>query len=379
MTITVEVNGDRFEGFTSAQVNLRLDAVADTFSFSATADGPFPFKGGDIVSVFADGEQVTKGAIELLAVASRGREHDITFEGRSLTGDLIDSSLGGVGADGRSLADLKATTMRGLCVRVVSHLGIDVEVIDAAPNAKRFSPETDIAAPEPGDNAFGFLERHSRKANVLLSSDPDGNLLITDAAGVEAPGAFVSNRLDSTEKNNVEKTEYSYDSTGRFNAYKVVTQANASSGGLAAAFNASKVADAAGDVVARDAALRSGRQLVLVMETPSGVSDARDRAKWERAVRRARGEVYSAEVSGFRNQVGALWAVNTIVQVDDDFASLSREMLVNQVTFTTSGSEGEAATVLTFVEKDAYELEIAEPIIETGDASGVAGLAGFFK
>ncbi len=369
--ITLEVNGTQYGGFTGAQVQLRLDALSNTFSFDATSNAgtAFPFKGGDACRIFVDDELVLTGNIELVTASYDNTNHSITFEGRDKTGDILDSSLGGKGADGIPISDMKAPiTLATICKRVISHIGSDVEVVDEVKPAA-FKASEFIASAEPGEGAFEFLEKYSRLRQVLLSSNADGNLLLTASSGEEI-AAVVSHRVGNPDgSNNVIRADVSYDSTGRYNLYKTFSQLNTSSGALAGFLSAVSVSSSDGKD-ATDEGVRAGRQLILISESPISGKDIPNRSTWEKNIRRARGRVYSAELSGFRDQSGNLWTLNTLPLVLDEFAGIENRMLVNTISFSNSHDAGTEKTVLGLIEKNAYTLELQEPTEKEGETTG---------
>lgn len=380
--IVLEVEGIQYGGFTSAQAQLRLDALSNTFSFDATSDraNPLPFRGGEACSVFVDGELVLTGNIEIVSAAYESNKHTISFQGRDKTGDLLDSSLGGKGSDDATpLADITRGnfSLQTLCRRVIAHIGADIVVVDEV-NPKLFKEAEDNAAPEPGQGAFEFLEKYSRKRQVLLSSDAQGNLLLTASRGETIDASIIHRIDDPGGANNVIRADVSYDSTGRFNLYRAISQLNTTPGSLAGTLAAASVASQGGQK-AIDDQIRKGRQLILVSEAAVSGTDSKDRATWEANIRKARGRVYSAELSGFRDQEGNLWRLNTLPQVIDQFAGIEARMLVNIVTFSTAISDGTEKVTLGFVEKNAYTLELEEPIEEkvgTGTGGLLPGVEG---
>ena len=179
----LEVNGTPYEHFTSASAEIRLDALSNTFSFTAvsTEKTPLPFKGGEPCRVLVDDEAVVTGFIEIVSGSHDAGSHTINIQGRDKTGDLLDSNIG-------SLSDLKETiTLKAIIEKVVANIGTTLTVIDEA-NPDPFNPAEDIQAPEPGDNAFQFLEALARKRQVLLTSNGDGNIVISQSPGIDSGG-----------------------------------------------------------------------------------------------------------------------------------------------------------------------------------------------
>lgn len=355
----IEVNGVQYSDFVQATTTQYLDSLSSIFSFKATAkDGaPLPFRGGEACKITVDGELTLTGYIELVNSSGNDEEHSIDISGRDKTGDLIDSMID-------SLSDIRAPiSLKSVIEKIVKHLGTDLTVIDNL-KPKLFNKAEDLAAPEPGQKAWDFIESLARKRQALLTSDPNGNIVITQASG-EFIDATLQNKIED-DANNVLTYSVSYDSTGRYNVYSIAGQLNPLAiltGG--ASSNSGTVSQIA---KVTDPEIRKGRQFVLIAEKAGSASEQKDRATWEANVRKARGRVYGATVDGFRNQLGELWAVNKIIKVEDEFAGINARMLVNTVQFSLD-EDGGRQTTLALVERDAYTLKISEP--EAPDELGV--------
>lgn len=355
--MTLQVGGIEYGGFMRANAEIRLDALSNTFGFVATPDRSMslPFSLGDACSVLVDGEAVVTGYIELINVDGDATSHTIEIQGRDRTGDLLDSSIG-------SLSDLRPPiTLEDVVKKVISHLGMDIAVISEF-SPKAFDKAEDLAAPEPGQNAFDFIEGLARKRQVLLTSNSQGNLVISRSSGTLV-NASIRNKVGDGG-NNVIQYAVSYDSTGRFNKYLFVSQLNPLALINAGSSSSTGVVNQQSLVV--DGIIRAGRQYVLVAENSSSAADQEKRATWEANIRKARGRVYSVTVPGFRNGSGDLWRVNTLVQVLDDFCRIDSRMLVNSVRYSVNGekdSEG-SQTVVSLVNKNAYTLELGEPVTD---------------
>jgi prophage tail gpP-like protein len=363
--VRIEINGIQYAGFVAANATSRLDTLSDTFAFEATSEeaDPLPFRLGDACSVWVDDEKVLTGFVELINVDGDSESHMIDIQGRDKTADLLDSTIG-------ALDDLKPPiSLKRALERVIQNIGSSLSVVDLEGPAL-FNAAEDLASPEPGQNAFEFAELLARKRQVLLTSDAEGRLVIASSTGTKVD-AWLRHRVDD-DTNNVISYSTSYDSTGRFNAYKAINQLNAGSPlNLAGIISTDTVVDQTSKVV-RDQQIRAGRQFVLVAESAFSAAEGEKRAKWERNIRRARGSFYSARVDGYRNQAGDLWAINTLVPVVDEYAGIRATMLVNSVNFTLEG-DGGTSTTLGLVEEDVYSIAAAEPE-EPSDEEGGLGI-----
>lgn len=361
MTMRLEVDSTEYEGFLSASVTLRLDALTNTFAFKATsADGaPLPFVGGEGCRVVVDGEAVLTGWIEIVNESHSATSHSISIQGRDLTSDLVDSTLPAIN-DIRGLG----LTLKGMIERVLQEIESAVKVIDLTP-IEPFSLTEDTASPDPGEGAFDFIEKYARKKQVLLTSDGDANVVITQSSGVRINASL--QHIKGSDDNNVLEADVSYDSTGLFRTYEVISSRSFSPLNAAGVSDLATATDQRGGTT--DVTQRFGRKLVLVAETGASSDQNLLRAEWEASIRRARSRVYSATVQGYRNQTGALWAVNTLVSVVDTYSDIDSQMLINSVVFTIDG-EGGSVTALTLLPSDAYTLELNEPVSTKGDVGG---------
>lgn len=350
----LEINGIQYSNFVSASCTIQLDALSNTFSFEAALpEGePLPFKGGDPVKVLVDDELVLTGNIEIIEVDYDADDHTITVSGRDKTGDLLDSTLN---ADPDLIGE--NLTLKGVIEAVIKNIGSDIKVIDNV-NPRPYDLTEDIASPESGDNAFAFIEKFSRKRQVLLTSDADGNVVIEKNTGQTAEGGI--QHIIGADDNNVMSSTFRFDTTGRFNVYKFDSQLNPVALDNAGDTDLASLVNQSGRVSDDD--IRVGRQLVLVAESPFSSTFDEARAKWELDIRRARGLIYSAVVPGFRVGVdtGNLWTTNRLYQIVDDYLGKSEPMLANSTTFTLDLTNGRQTTI-GFVDEKAYTLSLKKP------------------
>ena len=351
----LEVSGTPYENFTSASAELRLDALSSTFSFTtaSTKNSPLPFTGGEPCRVLVDGQAVVTGFIEIVSGSHDANTHTINIQGRSKTGDLLDSSI-------TKLSDLGQTiTLKSIIEKVMENIGLTgISVIDEA-NPDPFNAAEDLTAIESGDNAFEVLEALARKRHVLLTTNTDGNVVISQSPGGDS-GGLLQNIIDADD-NNILAASYSYDRTGRFNIYKMDSQLSLSPLNNAGTTSNSSIVSQTGLIP--DIEIRKGRQLVLVSEGGFSNTQNDDRAIWEANIRRARGKVYSCTVPGYRPDPDSafLWNVNELVHVEDNFAKISARMLINAVAFGFDLQNGKTTT-LSMIEKNAYQLTLEEPV-----------------
>jgi len=345
----IEVNGTEYQGWTKAQATINLDTLSNAFSFSATSkEGKaMPFRGGESCRVKVDGEKVITGHIEIVNVDGDANTHTISLSGRDNTGDVLDSKIG-------SLSDIRPPiSLENIIKIVLTHINSPVKVISEY-SSEPFKTTEDLAAPEFGQDVWDFIQSLARKRQVLLSSNADGNILITRSSG-RSVAATIQNKIKS-DTNNVISHSVSYDTTGLYSMYRSSSQQNPVSINDGSTRSNYSIAEQVSAI--QDRNVRAGRQLAVTSEMAG--SNMLDRNKWEYNIRKARSQTYSATVHGFRNQTGDLWEVNTVIHVVDEFSGIDARMLVNSVQFTLDDNGRQA--VLGLVHKDAYTLALAEDI-----------------
>ncbi len=346
----LEVNGVEYTQFVEAIVEIRLDALSNTFSFTAigTGDSRPPFKVGDSCRVLVNNTVVITGNIEIVDGSYDSSSHSIVYSGRDKTGDFVDSSIS-------ALSDLTGSiSLKTIIENVLGDIDLDINVIDNV-SPKNFNAAEDVSAPEAGDNAFNFVEQLARKRQVILTSNADGDIVIEDTPGENLIHA-VQNVIGAGN-NNVLSASFSYDHTGRYNVYKMSSGLNPLS--LSGNVSTSDIVDQKSTII--DADIRKGRQLVSIPEGNSSNTEADNRAQWESRIRRARGQLYSCVLQGHTVPGGVdIWRVNSVIGVLDDFAGISAEMLINSISYKLNITEG-STTTLSLIEQNAYNIQLQEP------------------
>ena len=352
MPIELEVNGTSYTNFTRAGVSLALDTMANDFSFETVmpAGEQLPRKGGDECSVIVDGELVLTGGIENITGRYTAEQHSISVTGRDRTKDFIDSSIS-------AIDDMRAPiTLKQIIEKVVAHIGSDLSVVDLAALSS-FNKAEDIVTPQPGENAFQFVEGYAQKRQVLLTSNAAGDIVITNSKATPS-GGVLQNELKSTT-NNILESSWSYMTGNLFNKYIQKGQLDPVALNIGASTSAEGVISQLGETT--DTGVRAGRQLVMLAAKGFSKEQLQTRAEWSKKIRQARSVAYSCTVQGFRNSAGNLWTTNTLVSIFDVFADIDRDLLLNSIQFMYSTQTG-STTLLGFVEAGAYELQPLESV-----------------
>lgn len=348
--ITIEVAGQEYTDFLSAGVDRSVDTLTGAFSLRATAKAgdTYPIRVGQSCKVFVSGVKQIDGFVESVDVGYSAGSHTISISGRDKSADLIDSTIG-------PNIDLKGPiTLAGICKAVIKAMGISISVIDNTSDLKPFA-DSEIASAEIDKQGFAFLESFARQRQVFLTGDGTGNLVVT-RAGLTKAGTGLQNILEG-QKNNIKESSSSNDISLRFNLYDVAAQLNVSA--FDTEVSSTDIANQNGSAL--DGDIRASRRLYFQAEKSADGNTSKERATWEANIRRARSSKYSAIVAGFQQEDGSLWALNQLVNVNDDFADIRADMLVWALKFRYS-VDGGSTTSIDLVPPDALKLIAEEPV-----------------
>lgn len=350
MNIVVVLKGGKriqYDHFLSARVSAKMGQLTRTFEFLAATRGveDIPFFAGQRVEIFDNDDKLFTGWIEKLSVGTSGKGHTYKISGRDLMADVIDSNLA-------RITDLQMP-LPDICRKVLSFLGIPAKVIDLADTQSR--PFKTVHAPDTDDTAGDFLTAAARRKRVLLQSDADGNMVITQGIGLRVDTELI-NRKDGVGNNMLSAT-FSIDHTQRFGRYITKIQRLAAANETFGKNTAPKDLVDAG-FTAEDPEIRRSRFKTTARDVNLGADETNQRPAWERGMRIARAIRYMVTVPGFRNHEGKLWELNTAPTVIDEFAGIKTRMLVSEIEYIL-GPEGRTTNlVLTDTRAFSAELKI---------------------
>ena len=358
--ITLEVAGRIFEPWTEVEIIRDLTEISGSFRLSyydqARADralrggqaqwrrqaqGMVALIAGQQARIRIDGELVLVGWIDDVELDWTPDRLGAVVRGRDRTGDLVDSAAT---VDGP--AEFRAITLAEIARRICAPFGIGVKTdIGEGRTFERFS--IDVA-----ETAMGAIEKATRQAAVLVTSDGIGNLVLTRSGTGRAPEPL---RIPG----NITEARIRTSWRQRFSHYVYKSQAAPSGGAAALDHQAAPLAGAlnpapaapgqAAQVVrtgrARDFEVTRWRPRVRLVRTESAGATAAEQADWLMRVARGQSEGLTYIVPDWRAGPGAnprnpgdrgggrLWRPNQLVAVSDPYAGISRDMLISAVTF----------------------------------------------
>ena len=256
--------------------------------------------------------------------------HTVRVVGRDLTCDLIDGSA-------------VHKTWQWHNVKI-DQLARDL----IAPYKLKLIVDADIGEPFPsyniqeGESVFECLSRAARLRALLLTSTPDGDLLIT-RAGKET--------LDTglAEGDHIKAARADFNWAERYSKYIVKGQSRLGWDGE------TEHAASSGEVV--DERITRPRPLIVLADTQGDNATLAERAEWERNVRRGRSVRGSITVQGWQRPDGKLWMPNALVPVTSPLLWLTQPaaLLIVGCTYTMDDRSG-TLTELAIARPEAFEL-----------------------
>lgn len=339
MTLRVRINGIDYENAKSIRAERSMRSLCGSFEIESSADEQenLPLSVGDRVEVVTDSAAVfITGFVEGLEVIQDASTHGILASGRSVTCDLLDSSL--------PIKRFKGPiAFTDLVSQVLSSLGIPARVINRAGQIENIT-EIEQVSGAVGQGAFDFLDSYARRVGVVMTTTSDGNIALIRGLGVPIPANLT--RLKNNDGNNILSSRMTIDHSTRFARYVARSQISP----VASDLDPKDLVSPTGE--ASDSSIRSTRFLEFETEESSDSAACLLRAEIEANVRRSNSFAYEVVVQG--NEVnGVPWDFNTLVQVQDDLSNISDLLLIHSVDTSFDMRSG-SSTILTMSFKDAF-------------------------
>lgn len=347
--VEVKIGNKVFCGWKSVVISMSVEQVARAFAMEVTTDFPgnVDFRGfqtGDLCEVRIGDELVCTGYIESTPVSYDGKKVSVQIQGKSKTIDLVqccppssaypapsseDADLWG-GVKGKSVRAVNSTpspsvpnSWKNLPVaQIIAELASPYGIKVSAPSlGNRVATHT----VNPGETVLKSIDRLISKENLILTDDAGGNLVIMEVASSGEPVATLKageNILFGTAK---------FDASKRFSQYVVLGQHKGTDDD-----NGKSSAEDKGMAV--DAGVSRYRLTVIKDSGQSSTSISRRRAEFEAKYRAAQFFGVEYAVLGWRDPSGRLWALNSVVCVDDEVLRIRGNCNVAGVEFRLDSS-----------------------------------------
>lgn len=334
--VEIKVDGAVYGGWKNVRITFGIEQIANSFELGVTdrwaaQDNPRPIKVGSACQVFIENQLIITGFVDASSPEFDANSHSISISGRDNTGDLVDCSA--MHKTGQWAGASLDKIVRDICAP------FKIKVLVDAPLGDKFA----TFSIQEGETAFECIDRACRMRAVMPVSDGKGNLVITRAKN----GAPVAELIQGQ---NILYARGDFSLNERFSTYYIKGQDRGSDENADDATIHTQVS-----AIATDAYIKRPRPLIVLAEDKGAHATYKQRAEWERNVRRGRSARATVRVNGWKNAAGELWRANTLAHLKSDYLGADANLLVVGGTFSLDDNQGEV-TELSLVGREAFDL-----------------------
>lgn len=296
-------------------------------------DLPVLINEGDEVKIFIDDNKISTGYIDTPEIGESPKSHPVSFEGRSKTEDLVDCSAL------HDPSSWKNIDLFFLATTLCEPFGISV-IQEGIIRSDKFDFKL-----KTSESPFEAIDRKAREFGVVLKTNTDGNLVLT-------------NNIKTTAKTRLQTpfniVSYAKRSSlaDRFSEYRVKGQ-DKSNGKESYSETMGKIFG-----VATDTFVPRYRPKIIKESNATTAKFAQKKANWIANVRYGKSFELRVQVQGFYQPgFDELWKVNELVEVAIRKIDLKQKLLLAEYEFSKS-ADG-SVTNLIFVRPEAF---LADPL-----------------
>lgn len=330
-SVVVVANGGAFTGWLSVEISQDFDSATGecTLVISEQPGQPLPINLNDDVQVLINGQPVITGYVYSIDGNHGWGEHTITLTIKDQTQSFIDSTVG-PGVKFEPEIALKDVLTGTLDKMGLSHIG----VIDKI-NPDKYRPGGEVPVAAITDTGYEYLDKWTKKRNVLLNTDGKGNLVI-DRNQMRTGPFHLHKGSEDDPLNNVLSATYKNSLEGRHAEKRVAGQKStndlkywekkpkgfepAQAGPLSKNWG-----------IAKDLTVRADR--IKHLRGFQGIEGKtpEDAARWQSNLAQARNLTYDATVQGL-SMSGKIWWPGFTLSVYDYHFQISDVMFIKGVT-----------------------------------------------
>ena len=325
------VNGKIYTGWIEVSISRAINAVAGSFDISVSNNWADETKGWiisplDECIIKIDGQEIITGFVDQISSSFDGNSRTIRISGRDKTGNLVDCSyVGPASINNVSIASLINKVIEKFGLTFVSEINLPTKVDDFKV--------------QQGESVFTFLERVLRVRGLMLSSNPNGELVVSKIGEKRSSSSL-------EEGVNVLTCSFDFNGSNRFSKYIVKGQ---SSGNDEFEESETNQVFATFD----DNEVKQYRPLIIIAEGNVSNASALTRAKWECINRASKSSVLKVSVKGWKKENGDLWAVNEIVNFKSKYFGFDIDLLISSINYKQDSQNGTICE-MTLERPDSY-------------------------
>jgi prophage tail gpP-like protein len=324
--VTVIAGGAPYTDWEKISVTASLSEAVRTFTIETTEHpGQFRFPPGTPVQIYANGDLLIDGYVNVYESTGAHSSHRISVQGRGKGQDYIDSSAEhdtGFWEDKTPEDVAKELNKWGI--------GIKSEVpLDKIPYQQL----------KPGETPHQMVERYLRTEGVTQMGEPNGDILMTNASVAKSCFGIL------LEGQNILEYQVSLTDGSRHSNYLVKGQSRKGIGA-----GALRIKQQAGDK-----GVKRHRPKIIANETDTDTKRAKKRAEHEKERGAGRSIQATVKTQGFRDFAGVLFAPNKLIYVHAPILMHLVETMLIEGIQLDQDSKGGSISGLKLIDPRAYK------------------------
>lgn len=331
---TVNINSKPEANWTKLDFSRSIDENVGKFSITGTLSAKdSKIQAGDLCDIFygSSKKKVFTGVIEKISISSSRRGAVITYSGRDVICDAVDSSVPDKVKNKKGDMSLKS-----YAELLISSLGLTNKVIDTTKDQSGTKVVKQQKTVEPGQKVMDTLAKFAAKQQVWLVANENSDLEIMRAGELTLNTGYYY-LTEGKGKNNVIDSTLDIDTAQLYNKIKVRGKGSVSFEINAEAETVVDLTDVNGD--SSDENGRATRYLEIATNDTLTKAEAKQRAIDEVNLRKAKSLDYRITTNFFNTRDGFI-RVGGVVDVDDDVMYVSGKMLIKSFSVNYSKSDG---------------------------------------
>ncbi|MFM5095780.1 phage baseplate assembly protein [Aeromonas rivipollensis] len=330
--ITLRVNSQIYGGWQKVRITRSLRDIAGDFELSLTRKWDNPtemvIKPLSACTVHIGNDLVLTGYVDDFIPSYDAREVSWVVSGRSKTSDLVDCSA--IYKTGQWTNVTLDRVARDICAPFGIDVVVECDLGDAFPRV----------AIEQGETCFELLDRLAKQRAVLLTTNEQGPLVLTQASETPMGVSLVLGENILAARGNFSM---------RDRASEWIIKGSSYAGG-ATWDNAATSTIGGQKAVVTDPAVTRYRPRIIIAEDVTTVAGASKRGQWQKQRSIGEGTQTEITVAGWRTQgmegdQGPLWRINRMCPIQDEIQGLDESWLIVTVTLMEDDKNGREAII----------------------------------
>ncbi len=357
----LEVNGRKFRGFKTIQFSDSLEQFVSIFQVTYAVNERVVnnqripknlVKAQDKVRFFIDNNLIGTCYVDRISISYDADNHTAMISGRAITCDLVDSSINDKSYTQDDFLVLARNILDDNGYNFIKIIGdVKTKKIEQSTNDSvgtfQFADEIETEASNKGKKIFQFLNEYAQKAQVLLRTNKNGNLIVTRENSDKTIGNLINTK--DNPNNNIKSASLDFDASQLFRFNKIKSAGNNSF------FTEDSISQESNH---DDPLIRSPRRIITDAKTTGSEKELNNIIKWETNLRRAKALNYVCTVQGYYTdrKFTQLWNLNTLVKIVDDKCQLNGQFLIKGVSYDKDNDSG-STTTLALVPRGSFNLD----------------------